>query len=128
MNEKRASKELISKALDKPLPRMSVDDFAQMFFFAVTASELAGFKTYRDVLIHQLVLKGCRGENRAVQELLDREMGKPKPTAEVPAAGRTGTYYDFLMSLVEEEKTAKPGGPAEVEPQKPETDILEDLM
>lgn len=128
MNEKRASKELISKALDKPLPRMSPDDFLRQFFFEVTPQELAGFKTYRDVLIHQLVLKGCRGENRAVQELLDREMGKPKPTAEALAPGKTGTYYDFLMSLVEEDKTKAPGGPVEPDPQRPETDVLEDLM
>lgn len=125
---KKHFKALLDRALDRPLPRLSPDQFIQTFLFQPTPEELKSFKTYRDVLVHQLVLKACRGTDSSIRELIDRTSGKAKQEAEGPSADRGATYTDFLLSLAEADQRKKYGIREETEEEKPETDVLKDLL
>ena len=132
-DDQQKFKGLLARALDAPLPLLDPIEFVDMFRISATEDQIASFQTYRDVLVHQLVRKGCQGENSSIKEIFDRLVGRPKQTAEVVT--RDATYTDFLLSLVEADQMANPGGVKEsvpeiidVEPQQPDTDLLEDLM
>lgn len=122
-DERKKFKQKLDAALDRPIPALTAAEFHTTFFIPWSPE----FKTYRDVIVHQLVLKACRGGDRSIQEIFDRAMGKPKQATEAPTEKGT-SYYDFLMTLAEEGAEKNPGGPKEVEVELPETDLFQDLL
>lgn len=103
---------VLDKTLDLKLPAMTKDEFERNFGFRVSDEELKGL-TLIEVIVRQLVLKACMGNDKSIQEILDRKLGKPVQTAEITT--KNFNYYDFLLQL--KEKTSIPVPQAEVEPE-----------
>lgn len=120
VEQKKLLRELLGRALTKKIPRMPEEEFQRLFSMQQTPD-----MTYAELMMTQLVLKACTGNDKSIQEVLDRLVGKPVQTAEIRSVAMT--YNDFLMSCVEEDQKDKLNV-IDVEPQKPETDLLADLM
>lgn len=96
---------VLDKALELKLPAMTQEEFQRLFGFRVTSEELQNL-TLIEVIVRQLVLKACMGNDKSIQEILDRKLGKPVQTAEITT--KNFNYYDFLLEL--KNKTDKPYG------------------
>lgn len=82
--------------------------------------------SYEDIIVQNLVSKACGGDDKAMRELLDRYLGKPKQVSE--NLNLEMTYNDYLETLLaEDEAEAKelpdPGKVVDVE-----VDVLDDLL
>jgi len=82
--------------------------------------------TKSEVLMIQLVERGCTGDLMAIREILDRLLGKPSQY--INAEVKTTTYYDFLMELVHDEQKNKLPAPQKVIDVTPEPEPGADLL
>lgn len=92
------------------------------------SSEFEGRRlTKAELLMIQLVERGCSGDMVAIKEILDRLLGKPAQF--INAEIKQTSYYDFLMQIVHDEQRDKPTKVIEVKPETPEIDhdLLGDL-
>lgn len=92
-------RDLLDRALElKVPPDMTVEQFERTFAVRITAEELKNL-TFAELLVRQLVIKACSGNDRSIQELLDRLLGKPTQTTE--SVVKSYSYHDFLISCRE---------------------------
>lgn len=119
-DQRKVLRDLLDRALTQKIPVMPEEEFQRLF----NTQQMPGM-TYAELMIHQLVVKACAGNDKSIQEILDRLVGKPVQTAEIKSVSYT--YNDFLLSCVEADQKEKLDV-IDVEPQKPETDLLADLM
>lgn len=119
-------RDLLDKALELRVPAMSPEEFERIFNIKASPAEIRNF-TFAEIMVRQLVVKACAGNDKSIQEVLDRLLGKPMQTTE--SVSKSYTYHDFLIQCQQaDEAEAKPKNitppkkPAEV------TDILADLM
>jgi hypothetical protein len=117
----------------------SVDEIERIYGVRLTPEEAQGI-TYKELILRQLAIRGASGDMRAINQILDRLLGKPVQTNE--NINTNVTYYDFLMQLVEDDKKAELGvieaeakveelpAPAGsgAEEEKDDDDILGDLL
>lgn len=123
-DQKKILRDLLDRALTRELPQMGEAEFSRAFGMQWTP-DMAGM-TYAELLIRQLVLKACAGNDKSIQEILDRLVGKPVQTAEIKSVSYT--YNDFLLSCVEADQKDKLKV-IDVPPlEQPETDLLKDLL
>lgn len=119
MSLKTDQKAILEKILALPVVNF---DFARLGL----SSEFEGkVLTKGELLMIQLVERGCSGDLQAIKEILDRLLGKPAQF--INAEIKQTTYYDFLMQIVHDEQRDKA---IEVKPQNPEKidhDLLGDL-
>ena len=121
MSLKSDQKAILEKVLALPvgdfdLPRYGI------------SSEFEGRRmTKAELLMIQLVERGCGGDMTAIKEILDRLLGKPAQF--INAEVKTTTYYDFLMQIVHDEQRDKPIKTIQVkpEPEQIDHDLLGDL-
>lgn len=66
--------ETLTKILSHKLPRMSTDEFEHMFNIRVSQEELQDI-SFLELMIRQLVVKACMGNDKSIQEILDRLIG-----------------------------------------------------
>lgn len=121
MSLKTDQKAILEKILTLPVVNF---DFARLGL----SSEFEGkVLTKGELLMIQLVERGCSGDLQAIKEILDRLLGKPAQF--INAEIKTPTYYDFLMQIVHDEQRDKPLKTIEVkpEPEKIDHDLLGDL-
>lgn len=122
-------REILDKALEIPVPQMSPDEFLRIFGLHVTPEEIKKL-TLADAMVRQLVTKAAAGNDRSIQEVLDRLLGKPMQTTE--SVTKSYNYHDFLLEC----KTldAKESGIVEIEAPKVRQitqrapDVLEDFL
>lgn len=137
---------LLDRALGTKVPQMSPEEFERMFGFKATRDQIADY-TFAELMVMQLVTKAASGNERSIQEVMDRLLGKPVQQTEAKSVSYT--YHDFLVRC--KEMDAEDGGkvvdippPPAPLPTKPvtrktskpriipevqsEDDILRDLM
>ena len=124
-------RDLLDKALELPLPQMSTEEFERVFGMRISTQELASL-TLAEVMVRQLVLKAAAGNDKSIQEVLDRLLGKAMQTVETTS--HTYNYHDFLVECKRaDESEAKPVLREIVDvPALPgipeESDVLSDLL
>lgn len=97
-------RDLLDKSLELSVPDMSPEHFERVFGMKVTADEIKNL-SFGEVMVRQLVLKACVGNDKSIQEVLDRLLGKPMQTTE--NVTKSYTYHDFLFRCQElDEKDA----------------------
>ncbi len=87
-------RELLDKALELNVPAMSPEEFERIFGIKITADEMKSL-SFAEVMVRQLVLKACTGNDRSIQEVLDRLLGKAVQTTE--SVTKSYSYHDFLI-------------------------------
>ncbi len=96
-------RDLLEKKIYQEIPPMDEGDYYLQF-----GNDAPPYKkgmTFADMLVHRLLMKACAGNDKSIQEVLDRFLGKPKQkTDEGPSKG---TYLDFLQGIVEKDKPSE---------------------
>lgn len=87
-------RDLLEKSLELRVPQISAEEFERIFGLKVTAEDVRSL-SLGELMIRQLVLKACTGNDRSIQEVLDRLLGKPMQTTE--NVTRSYNYHDFLI-------------------------------
>jgi len=108
-------RDLLDKALETKLPTLSPEQFERAFMIKATPQEIAEF-TFAEVMVRQLVLKACAGNDRSIQEIMDRLLGKPMQTTE--SISKSYTYHDFLIQCRDSPEEAPMERVASREPEK----------
>lgn len=129
---RRTVRDSLERILSESLPDLSADDIRATFGMLVPPDRVDRM-TYQELMLRQLVLKACAGNDKSIGEVLDRLIGKPTQTTEIKAT--QNTYHTFLLECLEADQREKVGLPREPEPtvidvptEQPETDILADLL
>lgn len=119
-------RDLLDKALVLEVPQMGPEEFNRIFGIKVEPGEIKGM-TFAEVMMRQLVLKACAGNDKSIQEVLDRLLGKPMQVSE--STVKTYSYQDWLIELRNSE-SGKPALPNRgvVEVLPPPDDPLADLL
>ena len=126
MSLKSDQKAILEKILALPVGDLELAGYG-------ISSEYEGKQlTKAELVMIQLVDRGCKGDMFAIREILDRLLGKP--AQKIEAKVETRSYYDFLMTIVEEDQKKKPLPPEiieikQIEEKKelPGHDLLGDL-
>lgn len=123
MSLRSDQKKILERILALP-----VGDLAQ---YGISLEHDGKSLTKADLIMIQLVERGCTGDLMAIREILDRLLGKPSQY--INAEVKTTSYYDFLMQIVHEEQLEKKPSSeiievkAEEPKQLPGADLLGDL-
>lgn len=124
-------REALERALDLKVPSdWTPEQFERTFALRVSPQELANI-TFAEVLVRQLLVKACSGNDRSITEVLDRLLGKPMQTTETVT--KSYSYHDFLLTCKEaDEKEIIELVPAAqrmiVVQKKPGDDAIADLL
>lgn len=116
-------REALDRALELKIPGdMTPEQFERTFAMKVTPEELKNL-TFAELLVRQLVVKACAGNDRSISEVLDRLLGKPMQTTE--NVTKSYNYYDFLTECSEKDERevidVKPVNPRLLAPPGRET-------
>lgn len=87
-------RDLLDKALELSVPQVSVEEFERLFGLKATADEIKNL-SFAEVMVRQLVMKACSGNDKSIQEILDRLLGKAVQTTENTT--KSYSYHDFLI-------------------------------
>ncbi len=87
-------RDLLDKALELQVPTMAPEEFERIFGIKISSEELKNL-SFAEVMVRQLVLKACSGNDRSIQEVLDRLLGKAVQTTE--SVTKSYSYHDFLI-------------------------------
>ena len=82
--------------------------------------------TFAKMIVHRLLMKAAAGNDKSIQEVLDRLLGRPKQTQkDTQKATSYLTFLDECAVLDEEEGIAPPEPPALIPiPEKDQDDFL----
>lgn len=95
-------RDLLDKTLEIKIPNgLTAEEFERFFNFRVSEEEIPNL-TFGEVMIRQLIFKAASGNDRSIQEVLDRLLGKPMQTIE--STSKSYTYHDFLIECREADK------------------------
>lgn len=123
MSLKTDQKKILEKILAMPVGDM---DLAR---YGVSSEHEGKELTKAELLMYQLVERGCKGDMFAIREILDRLLGKP--AQHIQAEVKTQSYYDFLMEVAHRNGLDKKPTPEIIEVKAIEetqgTDLLGDL-
>lgn len=109
-------RELLDKALETKVPQISPEEFERDFGFRATREEIAQF-TFAEIMVRQLVTKAASGNDKSIQEIMDRLLGKPMQQTE--SVVKSYTYHDFLRQCKSLDETEKPGRTITITPTRP---------
>jgi len=118
-------RDLLDKALDTKIPVCSPEDFERIFGIKIASREEIEGMTLAEVMVRQLVLKACAGNDKSIQEVMDRLLGKPVQLAEVKSV--SFTYQDYLDECMKKdaEEAGRPlPAPVSLSPPDPVEDLL----
>lgn len=126
-SERTRFRAMLGRILSEKLPEVPLDDLRVFFGSLIPAEKLAGM-TYEELMMRQLVLKACAGNDKSITEIMDRVAGKP--TQVIEGKVLTGTYQDFLAECDKRDRDGlQHADIIDVDPvAQPETDILRDLL
>lgn len=107
MTDQGSKAKFIRDALDKivgeKVPQMSPEQFERMFSVKLEADQIQTM-TFGELMMRQLVLKACTGNDRSITETLDRLLGKAVQTTE--SVVKSYSYHDLLVQLQSEDSPA----------------------
>lgn len=106
-------RDLLDRALDLKVPDLTPEVFQREFNIIVTRAEISKL-TFAEVIVRQLVRKAATGNDRSIQEVLDRLLGKAMQTTE--SVQKTYNYHDFLIQCREADAAEKSGRTIDITP------------
>lgn len=115
---------MLERILYEPLPNLSPDDIRATFGLLIPPEQMKQI-TYQELMLRQLVLKACSGNDKSIGEVLDRLIGKPTQTTEITATQQT--YHSFLLDCIEKDQLDR-HNVIDVEQIEEPDDLLEDLL
>lgn len=123
-------RDLLDRSLELTGPDLSPEEFERAFGIRATPEEIKRF-TLAEIMVRQLVLKACKGDNRAITEVLDRLLGKPMQTSE--SVVKSYSYQDLLLEFRNADAKEKGGQKPTVidvppSPALPPSAAAEDIM
>lgn len=123
-------RDLLDRSLELTGPDLSPEEFDRAFGIRATPEEIKRF-TLAEIMVRQLVLKACKGDNRAITEVLDRLLGKPMQTSE--SVVKSYSYQDLLLEFRNADAKEKGGQKPTVidvpsSPALPPPAAAEDIM
>lgn len=96
-------RELLEEMIQEEIPELPDGEYERVF--GNDAPDPAdGPITYAKLLVHRLLVKACAGNDKSIQEVLDRMLGKPMQITENTNTNQNITYLTFLENCVEQEK------------------------
>lgn len=103
----------------------NVEDFERTFGITLSEEEKENI-TYKRLVVKRLIMKACSGDAKALQEVLDRWVGKPKQINE--NINVNYNYLDFLEQCDKEDQQLKKVDVIDVKAiPKTKSEELEDL-
>jgi hypothetical protein len=96
-------RESLDKIVGEKVPQMAPEQFERMFSVKLEPEQIASM-TFGELMMRQLVLKACTGNDRSITETLDRLLGKAVQTTE--SVVKSYSYHDLLVQLQSEDPAA----------------------
>lgn len=87
-------RDLFDRAIDLPVPQLAPEEFDRKFGITLTAREIST-ATMAEIIVRQLVAKAAAGNDKSIQEVMDRLLGKPMQQTETTV--KSYSYQDFLI-------------------------------
>ena len=105
-------RDLLETSLTLRAPAVAPEEFERLFGIKVSSAEEIQDITFAEIMVRQLVLKACTGNDRSISEVLDRLLGKPMQTTET--VSKSYSYHDFLIECRDSEEKTRPVKPAQI--------------
>lgn len=94
--------DLLSKTMAQEIPELPEGEYERIF--GDDSPSPGNGLTYAKLLVHKLVTRACAGNDKSIQEVLDRMLGKPVQATENTNINHNMTYLTFLEECVERDK------------------------